>query len=336
MFDLYAQPKTLLIRRKLVLAALLSVVFVPATTEAKKNPPPNYGTIKIQSHPANLPLELDGKSYGMTSSEYTAISLIAGIHTIAITLPDGNVWRREVELRAGRIKCISVRYRPPTVVATAPCPFPVKLFGPAQVSDGEIISFGSEASYTGPSSLHYTWIVSPANARVLNGDGTNKIAVDTTGLGGQRITATVRVDDGSADAGCSQIREVSTLVSTVEKQPPAATKFDSCCSCSYDDQKARLDNFAIELQNDPSATAYIIVFTRPSRRGTKDNASLTRSRDYLVTHRGLSASRIVLIDGGYSDYDCLELWMVPQGAKPPIPASNPGTRPGVKNQEPQR
>jgi len=322
MIDFYRNPKVLRMRRKLLLAWLVLFVFIPATAEAKKTQPANHGTIKIQSNPPNLPLELDGKSYGATTSEYTAINLLAGIHTITITLPDGNVWQREVELRAGRVKCISIKYRPAMVVATALCPFPVKLFGPAQVSEGQIISFSSEASYAGASSLHYTWTLSPANARILSGDGTNKIEVDTTGLAAQRITATLRVDDGSGDAGCSQVREVSTLVSAVEKQPPSAKQFDTCCSCSYDDQKARLDNFAIELQNDPSATAYIVAYTRPSRRGAKDDLLLTRSRDYLVTHRGFDASRIVLINGGYRDYECLELWVVPRGAKPPRPAPN--------------
>jgi hypothetical protein len=309
------------IRIKLLLAGLLLLVFVSATAEGKKIEKLNYGTIRIQSNPPNLPLELDGKSYGTTTTEYTAINLVPGVHTIIVTLPDGNLWRREVELRAGRVKCVSIKYRPATVVAVAPCPFPVKLFGPAEVSEGQIINFGSEASYAGNSSLHYTWALSPATARILSGEGTDKIEVDTTRLGGRRITATLRVDDGSGDAGCRQVREVSTLVSSAKKQPLSAKQFDVCCSCSYDDQKARLDNLAIELQADPSAAAYIISYSKQSRRAAKDNFLLSRSRDYLVTHRGINALRIVLINGGYRDDDCVELWVVPQGVQAPIAAS---------------
>jgi hypothetical protein len=323
MFDLYRRPKILRIRIELLLAGLLPLVFVSATAEAKKIEKLNYGTIRIQSNPPNLPLELDGKSYGTTTTEYTTINLVPGIHTIIVTLPDGNLWRREVELSAGRVKCVSIKYRPATSIAVSPCPFPVKLFGPAEVTEGQIITFGSEASYAGNSSLRYTWALSPATARILIGGGTDKIEVDTTGLGGQVITATLRVDDGSGDAGCRQAREVSTLVSIAKKQHLSAKQFDVCCSCSYDDQKARLDNLAIELQADPSSAVYIISYSKQSRRGAKDNFLLSRSRDYLVTHRGINALRIVLINGGYHDDDCVELWVVPQGGQAPIAAAAP-------------
>jgi PEGA domain len=319
MFDLYRRPKILRIRTQLLLAGLLSLVFIPATAEGKKTLRPNYGTIKIQSNPPNLPLELDGKSYGTTSTEYTTINLEAGVHTIIITLPDGNRWRREVELSAGRVKCVSLKYRPASVLATIPCPFPVKLSGPAQVSEGQIVTFSSEAYYPGLSSLHYTWTLNPATAHILRGDTTSKIEVDTTGLAGQRITATLLIDDGSGDSACRQVREVSILVPPAEKQTIVAKKFDVCCSCSFDDQKARLDNLAIELQNDPSARAYVIAYTKRSPRTAKNDFLLLRARDYLVTHRGLNASRIMTINGGDRDSDCVELWVGPLGTKPPSP-----------------
>ena len=146
----------------------------------------------------------------------------------------------------------------------------------------------------------------------------NKITVDSTGLGGKRVTATLVVDDGSGEPLCRQTAEAFTNV-----RPPTplverpSRQFDVCCSCSFDDQKARLDNLAVELQNDPSSTTYVIAYGgRSSRIGQADLLG-TRARDYLVTNRGIDGSRIVVLNGGYREEDCVELWIVPSGATVP-------------------
>jgi len=98
-----------------------------------------------------------------------------------------------------------------------------------------------------------------------------------------------------------------------------AKQFDVCCSCASDDQKARLDNLAIALQNDPTITSYIIAYAgRGSRKGQADRL-LSKARDYMVKERAIDKSRIVIVNGGYRDQDCVELWIVPSGAKPPQP-----------------
>jgi hypothetical protein len=96
-------------------------------------------------------------------------------------------------------------------------------------------------------------------------------------------------------------------------------QFDVCCSCSFDDQKARLDNLAVELQNDPSTSTYVIAYGgRTSRVGQADLLG-TRARDYLVTNRGIDQSRITVMNGGFREEDCVELWVIPRGATPPQP-----------------
>ncbi|HST51145.1 MAG TPA: hypothetical protein VLJ61_10860, partial [Pyrinomonadaceae bacterium] len=42
-----------------------------------------------------------------------------------------------------------------------------------------------------------------------------------------------------------------------------------------------------------------------------------RAKDYLVTTRGIDASRVVTVDGGYKEDLTVELWVVPSGAAPP-------------------
>ncbi len=85
----------------------------------------------------------------------------------------------------------------------------------------------------------------------------------------------------------------------------------------YDDQKARLDNLAVELQNDPTTRAYIFAYGgRMSPLGQVENL-MTRAREYLVSQRGIDASRLVVVNGGFREEDRVELWVVPSGAAAP-------------------
>jgi hypothetical protein len=180
--------------------------------------------------------------------------------------------------------------------------------------------YTADPSYNGTAGLIFTWTVNPANARIISGAGTPTITVDSTGLAGQRITATLVVDDGSGDRACRQTAQASTSVPPLPKREIIGREFDVCCSCSFDDQKARLDNLAVELQNDPTATTYVTAYGgRTSRVGQADRL-LLRARDYLVAQRGIEASRIITVNGGFREEDCLVVWIVPQGAAPPRPS----------------
>lgn len=306
---------------KLALAAFIALTFClvhPASTAyAKKRKLAKYGSIKILSTPAGLPIEIDGRSEGLTTTDYRAFDLGPGVHTIVISLPNGQRWTREIDLEAGRIKCVAINFRPGPVV-TSPCPYPVSLLVDAEVNEGDIITFSADTAYSGTAPLNYTWSVSPREAKILS-KTENKITVDSTGFAGQRITATLVVDDGSGEAACRQTAEASSLVRVPERREHPSTQFDVCCSCSFDDQKARLDNLAVTLQNDPTATTYVIAYGgRTSRIGQAELLG-TRARDYLVTNRGIDASRITVLNGGFREEDCVELWMVPSGATPPQP-----------------
>jgi hypothetical protein len=304
---------------KLALAALIALTFCmahPASTAyAKKRKLAKYGSIKILSTPGGLPIEIDGRPEGVTSTDYRSFDRDPGIHTIVITLPNGQRWTREIDLRAGNIKCVAINFKAAPVV-TSPCPYPVSLLVDAEVNEGDIVTFTADTAYSGTSPLNYTWSVSPSTAKIQT-NIENKITVDSTGLGGQRITATLVVDDGSGDAACRVTAQASTMVRPPEHHERPSTQFDVCCSCSFDDQKARLDNLAVTLQNDPTATTYVIGYGgRTSRIGTADLLG-TRARDYLVANRGIDASRITVLNGGFREEDCVELWMVPSGATPP-------------------
>lgn len=310
------------------LVALLALTFMSAysSTVYAKTKKAKYGTIKILTTPGGLPFSIDGKTYGETTTDYRAVDLNPGLHTVVVTLPNGQRWAREIDLPAGRIKCIALNYRPSPPPPKSPCPFPVNVSAPAQVTEGEIITYIADVAYSGTANLIYTWTVSPANAHIISGAGTPTITVDSTGLAGQRIIATLVVDDGSGNAACRQTAQAYTNIPPQEKRVIVGREFDTCCSCSYDDQKARLDNLAVELQNDPTTTTYVFAYGgRTSPIGQADRL-LARARDYLVTQRGIDASRIILVNGGFREEDCVELWVVPRGATAPQPT--PTVQPG--------
>lgn len=316
-----SQRESILRNLKFAFIALFAFVFfaAPTTTASAKPKKAKYATLKIQTNPGGLLLMIDGKPRGETTTEYRAYDLDAGLHTVQIKLPNGQFWTREVELPAGRVKCVVVNYRPLPPLPKSPCPFPVNISGPGQVTEGEIITFTADVSYSGNSALRYTWKVMPSSAHIISGLGTATLNVDSTGLGGQRITATLIADDGSSDPSCAQSAQAVSNIAPMKKVAIVAREFDECLNCTFDDQKARLDNLAIELQNDPSTRAYIIAYGgRMSPLGQVEKL-MTRARDYMVTRRGIDASRLVIVNGGFREADSVELWVVPSGAAPPQP-----------------
>ena len=306
---------------KFAFAALLALTFftVQASNVAAKTKKVKYGTIKILTTPGGLLLTIDGKPRGETKTDYLAFDLEPGVHNVQVRLPNGQFWMRDIEVPAGRVKCVVVNYRPLPPIPKSPCPFPVNISAPNQVTDGEIITYTADVAYNGTAPLRYTWKVTPSSARIISGVGTSTLNVDSTGLGGQRITATLTADDGSADPACAQSAQAVSIIAPIEKKVIVAQEFDECNSCSLNDQKARLDNLAVELQNDPSARAYIIAYggrMSPLGQGQK---LMSRAREYLVSHRGIDASRLTVVNGGFREEDSVELWLVPSGAAAPQP-----------------
>jgi hypothetical protein len=299
------------------LLALLLVVVYPSSSAFAKGKKAKFGTIKILTTPGGLLLTIDGKPHGETLTEYRSFELEPGVHNVVVKLPNGNLWTREIEVPAGRIKCVVVNYKPLPPPPKSPCPFPVNVSAPQNVAEGEIITFAADVNYGGTSGLKYNWVLSPAAARIMSGAGSSTITVDSTGLGGQRVIATLAVDDGSPDPACAQTAQAVAVVAAVEKKVLVAREFDECNNCTFDDQKARLDNLAVELQNDPSVHAHIIAYGGRTSPVGQVNKLMTRARDYLVNERGIDGSRIVVVNGGFREGDTVELWVVPIGASTP-------------------
>lgn len=90
-------------------------------------------------------------------------------------------------------------------------------------------------------------------------------------------------------------------------------RIDEFGAINCEDEMARLDNYAIELQNKPQTQALIIVYGSSTGRRNEAVARASRIKSYLVKSRGLKAQRIVTINGGYQESLKVELWLVKAG-----------------------
>jgi hypothetical protein len=334
------RPNSTLIKAAVtIMIALTFGLACTQTTAYAKKKKVKYGTIEIKTNPGGFPLTIDNVERDRTSTTVQVIKLDPGPHHLDITLPHGKHWVRDFEIERARRLCLNLDYNPKTITLIPnPCPYPVEISGPVGViEDGKLITFKAAIEYSGSRTLSYTWTVAPSAARITNGRDTDTITVDTTGLGGQRITARLAVDDGSGDAMCHQ---TASAFADVGKIPPPSEPeckpFDQFQSVAFDDDKARLDNLAITLQGAPDEQAYIIVYAGRTSRADQAERLGNRARDYLVNQRGIDVGRIVVVDGGCRDNDFIEIWVCPRGAKAPQPSGtvpceprrpNPGPRP---------
>jgi hypothetical protein len=126
-------------------------------------------------------------------------------------------------------------------------------------------------------------------------------------------TITATVDVGGYGPTCSTSQSCTVSIPTVQ----TSRKFDEYGNIRFNDEKARLDNFAIALQNEPGAQGHIIAYGGRRGRAGEAQARADRARDYLVNTRGIDPGRIVTVDGGFRENLTVELWIVPTGAAAP-------------------
>lgn len=191
------------------------------------------------------------------------------------------------------------------------CPT-IDIVCPTNIGIDQPLTFTSRASGGTPSIPPvYNWTVSAGS--IIEGQGTNTIKVDTTGLAGQTVRAYLTMP-GYGSLACSADCGVSIPVPRI-----VSRKFDEFPDIQRNDEKARLDNFVIELQNDPSATAYVVIYPgRGSKRGDVQHHA-SRIVDYMVNSRGIDEKRIVTLVGSARNELFVELWITPRGATPPNP-----------------
>lgn len=103
------------------------------------------------------------------------------------------------------------------------------------------------------------------------------------------------------------------------------SRFDEFGDVNCEDEKARLDNFAVQLQSNTGSVGYVIVYGGSYGRRGEAQARASRIKSYLVKSRGLSLNSIKTVDGGYMERLTIDLWIVPDdlAAPPATPTLQP-------------
>lgn len=103
-------------------------------------------------------------------------------------------------------------------------------------------------------------------------------------------------------------------------QTKVARKFEEFDQSYFADAIARMDSLAVALVNEPNATAYIIVYSDSDDFPGSSHRYANRLRNYLVSRR-IDGNRVVAVGGGLQEAQNTEVWIVPEGATPPVPAA---------------
>lgn len=188
--------------------------------------------------------------------------------------------------------------------------------GPSQVDAGTPLRFKAKISgmdhITKP---EFKWYLSLGT--IMTGQGTDEITVDTVGLGGMVLTVTVGLS--GVPPGCKGSASRTTTV-----RPQALScchAFDQYGDIKFDDEKARLDNFAVQLMNVPLSSGYILMSAGQETFEKEAAERLARAKSYLVDVREIDKNRIVTVDCGFSQELTIHLYSVPPGVTLP-PCSN--------------
>jgi hypothetical protein len=117
---------------------------------------------------------------------------------------------------------------------------------------------------------------------------------------------------------------ILSLESASVAQSPAESnlprKVDSYGAIACDDAMARLDSFAIHLQNEPNSQGYIVVYRERNGLLGKYLNHMDFAKEYLVATRGISPERLATVSGGYRDNLTTEFWIASKDN--PIPVTN--------------
>ncbi|HMT08399.1 MAG TPA: hypothetical protein PKA82_10375 [Pyrinomonadaceae bacterium] len=184
--------------------------------------------------------------------------------------------------------------------------------GPTVDGPSGLINAGSSATFTANVSGGGTFNWSVSNGTISSGQGTSSITVDTTrAMAGQSITATVEWR-GNEACGCSGSASATAEIATV----PTHELVDEFGPQKDDEVKARVDNFYIRLNNDPTAKGYIINY------GTAAQIKARRAQILRAINRpgaGHDPSRVMFVDSITGGPVNTKFYVVPAGADNPNP-----------------
>lgn len=189
------------------------------------------------------------------------------------------------------------------------------------ITPSESVSTGSKLAYkanvqSGNSLVTPTFVWTVLGGKIVAGQGTSEVSVDSDGT--NSISVTVEVIGYPSE--CPNKAAYSWVADRVMSR-----KFDEYSELKFSQERLRLDQFAWELNNKRGSRGYIIVYDAVDARKPLAQERGARAKNYLVKERSLDAAQIVVINGGRRVKTCIELFIAPAGALPPTatPPSSP-------------
>jgi hypothetical protein len=205
----------------------------------------------------------------------------------------------------------------PTPVQTPtpiPCPT-VKIEAQSKIKAGETITFTANIVGQLPpnSSPVYRWRIVTDGVYQTSSNGTPVFTVQTDNTSPGNLTVEVNV---SGIEGCPVLTDSTNIVITTIIIPARIDDWDQ--RLSVNEEKARLSSLNDQLQQNPGAQGFLIVYRKCGTSATQTRNRLNRIRQSL---RGLrfDLSRYTLVDGGCKDTLTVQAFLVPDGAAPPVP-----------------
>lgn len=207
--------------------------------------------------------------------------------------------------------------------AQPPCPTPtirpedveycprVSVAAAYYVTDGRRLQFAASIEVNAVKlQPTFTWEVS--RGEIISGQGTDRIEVEEPEGSSGEVLAKVTAHGYSLECPAD-----STTTTAKTTFATSHYKFDEFGKINCEDEMARLDGLAIELQNVPGLQAHVVFYG--GRIGPRNEALARASRmqAYLVQNRRIDASRVITIDGGYRGETEGEIWLSPVGTGPP-------------------
>jgi hypothetical protein len=85
---------------------------------------------------------------------------------------------------------------------------------------------------------------------------------------------------------------------------------DEVNNYNWEELMLRLDFCAVLLQNEPAASAYIIVYDGQRSRHGEVQGWMHCIKNYMEKLRGMASNRVRVVNGGYREDKAVELWLV--------------------------
>jgi hypothetical protein len=183
--------------------------------------------------------------------------------------------------------------------------------GPAGITaPGGTMTFTANLSGGSQDQVTYNWTVSAGT--IESGQGTPSITVSVpSDMAGGNITATV--DIGGMDPSCNCPANASETAGISPN--PENTLIDEFGKATDDDVKARVDNWYIQLNQNPNAQGYVINYGTPAEIRRR-KAQIQKA----INFRKYDASRLTFVDGPDNGTGPdTKFYLVPPGADNPLP-----------------